>query len=89
MQANLVWDQDKVVGLEGFLGGGVAKEQLMDTLSKLPDFVFPMDKKTVLGMLDTLIVNDLDTDGDKVPDAASINFKFKTVPANLVSSGQP
>jgi hypothetical protein len=57
----------------------------MDTLSKLPDYVFPMPKKDVLDMLDTVIVNDLDVDADGTPDVASVNIRFTTIPANIVA----
>lgn len=90
VEATLLWEDDQIVGMEGFLGGGVAKEQLMDTVNKLPDWVFaPMDKAGALAALDSLIENDLDIDGDGVPDAASINLKFQTIPANVVTPPLP
>ena len=75
----------QVFSIQGFLGGAVDKGELLDTIAKLPDEVLPMDKETVVGLLDTLIVNDLDTDGDGTPDAASVAIRFDAIPADLVS----
>jgi hypothetical protein len=77
--------EGRIHDLDGTIGGGVAKAELMDTLSKLPDYVFPMPKKDVLDMLDTVIVNDLDVDADGTPDVASVNIRFTTIPANIVA----
>ncbi|NOZ01722.1 MAG: hypothetical protein GXP54_07515, partial [Deltaproteobacteria bacterium] len=75
----------QIFSMEGFLGGAVDKAELLDTISKLPDDVLPMDKNTVIELLDTFIVNDLDTDGDGVPDSASVAIRFNTIPADLTS----
>jgi len=74
----------QIFSVQGFLGGAVDKAELLDTIGKLPDDVLPMDKEIVITMLDTLIVNDLDTDGDGTPDAASVAIRFDTIPANIV-----
>lgn len=71
--------------LDGFLGGGVDKADLLDTVAQLPpDLFYPMDLAQVLTLLDQLIVNDLDTDDDGTPDAASVAIRFRTIPANIV-----
>lgn len=71
--------------MDGFLGGGVDKADLLDTVAQLPPEVFyPMDLAQVLDLLDMLIVNDLDSDHDGVPDAASVAIRFRTIPANIV-----
>ena len=71
--------------LDGFLGGGVEKQALLDTVAQLPAEVFyPMDLAQVLSVLDQLIVEDLDTDLDGEPDAASVAIQFKSIPANVV-----
>lgn len=70
--------------LTGMIGGGVSKMELMDTVSKLPDYVFPMKKDQVLTLLDTLILNDLDIDGDGNGDVVSVNIRFESIPADIV-----
>jgi len=80
--------ESQVVGMQGFMGGAVDKAELLLAIDSLPDDVFPLDKETIKGMLDTLIVNDLDSDGDGVDDAASISIRFDTIPADLVAPGE-
>lgn len=71
--------------LDGFLGGGVDKADLLDTVAQLPpDLFYPMDLAQVLNLLDQLIVNDLDTDLDGIQDAASVAIRFRTIPADIV-----
>ena len=77
----------QVAGMQGFLGGAVDKGELIMAIDSLPDDVFPLDKETIKGMLDTLIVNDLDSDGDGVDDAASAAIRITTIPAALVPPG--
>ncbi len=71
--------------LDGFLGGGVDKADLLQTVAQLPpDLFYPMDLAQVLDLLDQLVVNDLDTDLDGTPDAASVAIRFRTIPADIV-----
>ena len=74
----------QVFSMVGFIGGAVDKTELLIAVDKVPDEYFPIDKETVKDLLDTLITNDLDTDGDGTPDAASIAIRFDTIPADLV-----
>ena len=75
---------EHIASMDGIIGGAVSKAELMDTLSKLPSEIFPIDKASVLDLLDTAIVNDLDTDGNGTADSASVNIRFTTIPATLV-----
>ena len=77
----------QVHSMQGFLGGAVDKGELLMTIDSLPDDVFPLDKETIKGLLDTLIVNDLDTDGNGFADSASAAIRFDTIPADLVPPG--
>ncbi len=71
--------------MDGFLGGGVDKADLLAAVAQLPpDLFYPMDLAQVLNLLDQLIVNDLDTDLDGAPDAASVAIRFRTIPADIV-----
>ncbi|NOZ01723.1 MAG: hypothetical protein GXP54_07520 [Deltaproteobacteria bacterium] len=74
----------QVSSMVGFIGGSVDKTELLNAVDNIPEEYFPIDKETVEGLLDTLIVNDLDTDGDGVPDAASVAIRFDTIPADIV-----
>jgi len=83
-EVQLTQGETQIFSMQGFLGGAVDKAELLDTIEKLPDEVLPMDKEMVIDLLDTLIVNDLDTDGDGEPDSASVAIRFDTIPADLV-----
>ena len=73
----------KVVGIQGFIGGATPKQQLMDTIEAVDPDYFPVDKSLVIELLDELIDNDIDLDGDGFKDAASVGLRFKTIPATL------
>jgi hypothetical protein len=74
-----------LAGLTGIIGGAVPKQQLIDAVNAIPDDQFPagMSKAFVLSLLNLLITDDIDTDGDGRPDAASIGIRFVAIDANL------
>jgi hypothetical protein len=74
-----------IVGLSGLFGGASPKQQLYDTIANLNDALLPVDKTVVLGLIDSLVVNDIDLDENGDKDAASVAMRFITIPANLVS----
>jgi len=75
---------DRVTALDGVLGGGVRRTELIAALYAVPADVLPFPPDTVASLLNFLIVDDLDTDGDNVPDAASIGIKLRGIGATLV-----
>jgi hypothetical protein len=76
-------DGKTVSSIEGLIGGAVNKVELFDMLDALPDDFFPYNKDDVLSLLDTVIVNDIDVDGNGEKDAASIGIRFSAIPAVL------
>lgn len=72
-----------IKGLNGIFAGASPKQQLYDTIANLDDETLPIDKATVLGLIDQLLVNDIDLDGDGEDDSASVALRFVTIPANL------
>ena len=77
---------DDLVALDGIIGGAVPKQQLIDAVNALPDEVFEQigfTKDFVLQMLGILIQDDIDTNGDDVPDAASIGIIFSAIDGTL------
>ncbi len=74
-----------IVGLSGIFGGASPKQQLYDTIANLNDALLPVDKTVVLGLIDSLVVNDIDLDENGGKDAASVAMRFITIPGNLVS----
>ncbi len=73
-----------ITGVTGIIGGAVPKTELVAAVEALPDDALPISKDAVLGLLDILVVNDIDTDGDGEADAASIGIKVGGIGANLV-----
>jgi hypothetical protein len=73
----------EVIALSGIIGGASPKQQLYDTINNLDPALLPVDKNLVLGFIDTILVNDIDLDGDGTKDAASAAMRFVTIPANL------
>ena len=74
---------DKVVGFNGVLGGATPKAQLIATIENLDDDVLPLPTEDVVELLDILVDNDIDLDGDGIKDAASVGLRVKTIGATL------
>ena len=65
------------------LRGATPKQQLVDSITSLNFDSLPIDKDTALSLLDLLVVNDIDLDGNGEPDGASIALRFVGIAANL------
>ncbi|MCA9514392.1 MAG: hypothetical protein KC635_05575 [Myxococcales bacterium] len=78
----------QVSAAQGVLGGAVPKSQLLDAVAALPDgsLPAPLTKETVTGLIQALVQNDIDSDGDGVMDAASIGIKLVARDANVVGA---
>jgi len=85
IQATLTISLGKPVAMEGVLAGAVPKASIVDAIKAIPDDQLPpgLTKDMLIGMLDMLIKNDIDTDGDKNLDAASVGVKFKAASASI------
>ena len=76
----------QVASITGVIAGAVPKQQLIDGISTVSEDDLPIDKATAIGLLELLVVEDVDVDGDGTPDAASVGLRFESIPAKL---GQP
>jgi hypothetical protein len=76
----------KVEALDAILGGAVAKSELLAAIDALPEQGLPLPKDVLKSLLDSLVENDMDTDGDGKVDAASIALKLKGIPAALLGT---
>ncbi len=76
-------DTKAVKGINGIFAGASPKQQLYDTIANLDPDVLPLDKAAVLALIDELLVNDIDLDGDGEDDSASVALRFVTLPADL------
>ncbi|TNF26106.1 MAG: hypothetical protein EP329_21800 [Deltaproteobacteria bacterium] len=78
----------RITGMQGILAGAVPKEQLLVGIGLLPDDSLPppLDKPTVLGLVDALVTNDIDTTGNGSEDSASIGIKFTAIDGHIVGA---
>ena len=72
-----------VTGAVGIFAGATPKQQLIDSITSLNFDSLPIDKDTALSLLDLLVVNDIDLDGNGEADGASIALRFVGIAANL------
>lgn len=74
LEGTLVVEDGAVTSFDGILGGAVLKSDLRAALAALPADALPFPPDTIAGLLDTLVVDDIDIDGDGEPDASSIGL---------------
>ncbi|MFO0746175.1 MAG: hypothetical protein U1F43_10945 [Myxococcota bacterium] len=85
IEATITRSGNQVSGLSGILGGAVPKQTLLEGIQSLPDDAFQgVSKDAVVQLIDVLVENDIDTNGDGAKDAASIGVKMNGIDANLV-----
>lgn len=70
--------------MNGLIGGAIPKSSFVEAINALPDDALPLPKSMILQMVDALIVNDIDTDGNGSADAASIAIRFEAIPAGIL-----
>jgi len=72
--------------LEGVIGGAVKKSDLVEAIKALPEGSFPagLSPDVVLSLLESILVLDIDTDGDGVNEAVSAGLPFIGVPGSIV-----
>lgn len=76
IEADITVSGNQVSALTGVLGGAVPKATLIEGLQGLPDDALPISKEAAIGLVDSLVTNDIDTDQDGTKDAASIGIKL-------------
>lgn len=74
----------QVSGMTGVLGGAVPKQTLIEALRQVPEGSLPAPKEAIISLVETLVINDIDTDADGVKDAASIGVRVIGRDARLV-----
>jgi hypothetical protein len=76
IEATITVSGGQVTALTGVLGGAVPKSTLNAGLQGLPDDALPISKDQAIGLVESLVTNDIDTDMDGAKDAASIGIKL-------------
>ncbi|MFT5433974.1 MAG: hypothetical protein ACI9OJ_004686 [Myxococcota bacterium] len=85
IEADVTIAGGKVVAMNGVLAGAVAKETFIEAIdqldaSELPDGV---SKEQIIGLIQILIQNDVDSNGDGADDSASIGLLFNAIGGNI------
>lgn len=85
LRAEATIENGRIVSLNsGLIGGAVRRQDLLDAISALPADSLPLDPASVVSLLNLLVQDDTDTDGDGVVDAASLALVFETREARIV-----
>lgn len=76
---------------QAVLAGALVKQQLIDEILAIPESLLevlePMTPQTMAGLIETMLIPDMDIDGDGELDAVSFGLRFKTNEATLVGTG--
>jgi hypothetical protein len=85
LEAQLTVESGELTGLDGVMGGAVSKAQLATALQAIPDDDLPegISKQALLTLVNVLIKNDIDIDGDGIADAASIGIRVEGLSGSI------
>jgi len=83
IHADVSLQQGIVTGISGILGGAIPKESFLQAIDAVPDGQLPLPKDMVVQLIQALVQNDIDTDGDGAHDAASIGIKFEGIAGGI------
>jgi hypothetical protein len=73
-----------IAKLEGIVGGAVPKQVVFDIVADLdPSLTGGLTNEQLLQLVDAVLVEDVDLDGDGIPDAASLGLRIETIPGNV------
>lgn len=77
-----------ITAMKGVIGGAVPKEDIKAAVEALPPEQFPagFSKDTIMGFIDVLVQNDVDTNGDGSVDAASIGIPFEAIGGTITGA---
>jgi len=82
-------DGQTVKKMQGIIGGAVSKQSVLETVNALPEATYaPLTKQGVIDLVDAILEQDLDLDGDGKPEASSIGFRFKGIAGHIVGVSQ-
>lgn len=75
--------QGKIKAMNAIVGGAIPKAQLIKAIQDLDPEALPVDKATAVDLINQIIVNDIDLDGDGLEEAASVAMRIRTIPAYI------
>ena len=85
-EGTLTLEGDRIVSLEGVIGGAVRKTDLIAALNAIPPESLPLDPAAIISALNALVATDIDTNGDGTPDASSIGLRVSGRRASIVGT---
>jgi hypothetical protein len=88
VNAEVTIDNDIPVALEGVLGGAVSKVDMLAAIEAVPADQLPLDKAMIISLIDMMVENDIDTDGNGSYDAASIGLPFTAIAGTITGVEQ-
>lgn len=84
IEAQLTYGEDgeTIVGMDGVVAGAVPKDSLLASVASVNPALFGgLTTEEVLALVDGLVKEDIDLDGDGVFDAASVGIRISAIPA--------
>ncbi len=80
----LAADGKTVTKFSGVIGGSMTEKAILSTFAGLPDDAFkPLTKAGAMALVKTLLVLDVDADGDGKPESTSVGLKIDALGATL------
>lgn len=83
IEATVTVSGGKITSMTGILGGAVPKEQIKQGILKVPPEQLPIPPDQIIGLLDILVKEDIDGNGDGKKESASICLKFTAIPGKI------
>lgn len=81
-QLQLASDGKTVLKFDGVIGGSMTEKAILSTFQGLPDDAFkPLTKPGAMALVKSLLVLDIDADGDGKPESTSVGLKVKAIGA--------
>ncbi len=84
MRGTIAEREGRVATMSVVLGGAVRRGELIDALGALDPDSLPVPPETIAQILDIVVRDDVDTDNDGMPDAASIGIRLDGLEAHIV-----
>jgi hypothetical protein len=83
IEADVVIQGGLITAMNGIIGGAIPKASFLDAIDAVPAEQLPLPKDMIVQLIQGLVINDIDTDGNGAPDAASIAIQFEAIAAGI------
>ena len=86
LEGTITEDDDGLATFAGILGGAVRRTDLLAAINAVDPDSLPFPPSAIIGLLNSVVEDDIDTDDVEGPDAASIGLKVSGIRAQLVGT---